>query len=402
MSKLIILAGSPPRPPTSRNWNPGNYIAETSYDTNTLWGQITSRLSPVNDPDGHWVGVLIRKPWDQLETAEGVYGGLDDIATRLGQIAALAGRKLIVFIQVKTFNTLNSSGEVTTRRHAVPEYMRLSSLYADPDGYTNDLGEYGEYAYLSANGGPGGYVPNMHVAAVRARWDALIAAFAASFNSSPYLEAVALSEASISQPYQVTGTWSRQAEWYAGMLSSFSAMKTSLPDIQICQWINAPRSVMSTQATYTSPRTGWVPDVSATGIGLGMTDLCINDKSFQYVPPSTPGGVYFSTHPGNIFLCQNEGQGNGIVIGHASAETYRGSVATESQTDPYVYPGPQQTRQETRDFATNTVGCTHTVWAHNTSVDPYYVGMTMSEATDAWIHDPDSIISTVTTRPNGW
>lgn len=404
----IVLPGAPVEPLPVRNWNPGNYITQNSYDSDSLFNAIANRLSNANDPDGHWEGVMIRKPWRQLEVAFNDYSGLDAVANRLGQIAALNGRHLMLFIQIKTFNTRNSSGVITSYNHAVPDYMRASATYADPDGYTNDLGEHGEYGYKSGIGGPGGYVPNMHVAAVRERWEALCAAIATRFNDHPNLEAVVINEASISQPYQIPSSdeWPRQDEWFANMATAFTSMKAQLTNIQICQWINGPRPKMSTQANYTAPRTGWVPDIADIGIGLGMTDLCINDVGFQYVPPQTPGGIYFDNNPGNIFLIQNEGQGNAIVVGHASAETYRGSVANRNQgisnDDTPVYPGPQQTRQQTRDFAVNTVGCTHIVWAHNVSADPYETGMTMSEATDAFIHNPASNITTVSARPAGW
>lgn len=397
-------------PPANPNhWKPGNYISQASYDSDSLFNAIAARLAA--DAAGNYRGVLIRKPWNQLEAGLGDYNaGFDALEARLAQIAALAGRRLIIFIQIKTFNTRNpTTGEVTSYKHAVPGYMRASATYADPQGYTNDLGEHGEYGYKSGNGGPGGYIPNMHVAAVRDRFQALMEAFATRFNSNEYLEAVVINEASIAEPYQVTdagGNWTNDVTWYANMKTAHIASRAALENIQISQWFNGPRNMMSTQDNYTAPLTGWIPDLAAAGIGLGMPDLAINDRGFQYVPPQTPGGVYFSDNPGSIYLIQQVGQGNAIVIGHASKPTYEGSVANTKQgisnnLTP-VYPGPEQTRQETQAFAKNTVGVTHLCWVHNTSADPFHPGMSMNEVTDAFIANPGSDISTITTRPTGW
>lgn len=396
-------------PANLHHWNPGNYIAEASYDSNSLFNAIAARLSNQNDPAGNYKGVMIRMPWRSLETAFGVYGGFTAIETRLSQIAALSGRRLIIFIQLKTFNSKDSNGNITSRNHSVPDYMRASATYADPQGYKNDLGEHGEYGYKSSIGGPGGYVPNMHVAAVRARFEALMQAFATRFNGDERLEAVVINEASIAEPYQVTdvnGTWKNQSVWYSQMKTGLTTAKNALQNIQISQWINGPRAQMSTQANYTAPLTGWVKDITAAGVGLGMTDLALNDVGFQYVPPQTPGGENFSDHPGNIYLINKLGRGNGIIVGHASAECYRGSVANRNQgitnNETPAYPGPKQTRQETQAFAKNIVGVTHLCWVHNTSPDPYNPGKSMNKVTDEFIANPASDISTVETRPTGW
>lgn len=418
-----IPAVEPPANP--HHWNYGNYIGETATDSNALFNQIVARLTPEADPNGNWKGVMIRKTWAQLEAGLGDYNaGFDSIDQRLSQISSLGGRRLMIFIQVKTFGASTN---------AVPAYMRNSATYADGknyystrDGVVQQGSRNGQYAYESSIGGPGGFVPNMHVTAVKERWQAFMEAFATRFNGNEYLEAVVINEASIAEPIGSAGPanevdkngvvitrpntdgseWVDQDTWFTNMAAAHLVARTALENIQICQWINGPRPKMSTYSNQTLVE-GWVPIIAGHGIGLGMTDLAINDVGFQYVPKTTPGGTYFSDHPGNIFLIQQFGQGNGIVVGHASAECYRGSVANRNQgtppnNDTPKYPGPQQTRQETQAFAKNTVGVTHLVWGHNTSDDPYYPGMSMNDVTDAFIHNPASDISTVTARPAGW
>jgi len=383
-------------PVASKNWAPGVYIAETAYDTTTLFNQIAARLSA--DTAGNYKGVLLRYPWLTLEPTQGVYSGFDTIESRFDAIAALSGRRAIIFIQIKTFNTKNSSGVITAYNHAVPQYMRDSATYADPDGNTNDLGEYGEYGYASAIGGPGGYVPNMHVAAVRDRFIALMEAFGARFNDNPNLEAVVINEASIAKPYQVTGTWSRNPTWYANMTTAWAAARTALTNIQCCQWINSDRADMSDSVN--GVLSGWVPDLAALGVGFGMPDLCPNEPGFNIVPGGNPVTVY---HPGNIYLCQQYA-GNAIIMGHASKPALEG---TEIPDNPptLASSGAPQTRQELMNFAVDTVGCTHVLFAHNTGgheFNSHYVGQGFNTVTDAFVANGASDIVTVTARPTGW
>ena len=410
-------------PAANRNWNPGNYIAETANDSTALFNQIVTRLQA--DTAGHWKGVLLRYTWPMLEPTQGNYSGFDTVAARLDQIAALSGRRAIVFIQIKSFSPSS---------HCVPDYMLNSSTYKKAgenyyvtrNGVTTQGTYNGEYAYEANPSGPGGatgYVPNMHVTAVRDRFIALIQAFGARFDSNPNLEAVVINEAAILHPAGSVGAanqtlnpgtpqqviitrpntdgsaWNDRTAWFANMTSGWSAAKTALSNIQCCQWINADRGDMQDENDQ-----GFVPDITALGVGLGMPDGAADERAFNYNPTNAP-----SSGRGNIYLCQQH-QGDAIIMVHASKPALEGTVISESQTvanaapGQYAYPGLHWTRQQMSTWAKNTVGATHVCWAHNTGTHVWnttYAGQNYNTVTDAHIAN-GSDISTVTTRPTGW
>jgi hypothetical protein len=334
--------------------------------------------------------------------------------------------------------------------------MRDSALYSDtkdyynivtdklnPTGKRNQGSFNGEYAYESSNGGPGGFVPNMHVPAVRDRFIALMQAFAAEFNTDPYLEAIVFSEASIAEPIGSAGSahqvmnsgtpnqiiidrpttdgaeWADLDEWYTEMANGLIAARMALSNIQLCQWVNAPRIKME----------DFVPILKANKIGIGMTDLCWEDKGFNYRSDAA------SPQPrGNIEWCQLH-EGVAMVMGHAAKTSYIGTVAARGQVagtiqgEPRVYPtypGLGPTRQAVRDFAVSTAKVTHLVWIYNTGVQvatgdmdtaapdtalPYtatsdaysgnYAGKKYNVVTANYLHGSTNI-GTNTARPVGW
>lgn len=407
-----------PPPVANKNWNPGNYIAETAYDSDSLFNQIRTRLQ--NDTAGNYKGVLLRYPWTMLETAQGVYGGFDTIEARLAQIAALSGRRAIVFIQIKTF----SGGD------AVPAYMRNSATYADGKDYyvtrngTRTQGSRnGQYNYEAGTFGGFGCIPNMHVTAVRDRLIALFQAFGTRFNDNPNLEAVVINEAAILEPagsvgaasetinagtpqQQVItrpntdgGAWVDNDLWFTNMVTTWGAARAALSNIQCCQWINADRSSMQDANDQ-----GFVPDITALGVGLGMPDGAADERGFNFNPTDNP-----TAGRGNIYLCQQH-NGDAIIMVHASKPALEGSVITTTQTvanaspGQYAYPGIAWTRQQMSTWAKNTVGATHVCWAHNTGthqVNATYMGQNYNTVTDNHIAN-GSDITTVTTRPTGW
>lgn len=428
----------------NKNWGPGNYIASTTTDNDSIW-DITGTL-PVgsaankktrgilqrlaDDPLGHWKGALLRFQWTDLEgdTLGSYTAGMDKVEAYLNKMKTYPGRRLIIFIQIKTSGDPNG----VNPPHAVPKYMRdSSSYYGDGvNNYTNtdpvthvftQGSNNGQYAYLSSNGGPGGYIPNMHNTNVMNRFIALMQAFATRFNTNPYLEAIAFSEASIAKPAGAPSNWNTLAgggvAWFDNTTTAFTAARVALSNVQLCQWINADRTDMKT----------WVPEIQAAGIGVGMPDLCPEEKGFN-LRNDYPGQA--GTAPGNIQHCQ-DGAGLAIVMGHASKPALSGTVVGRNQTSGTqqgqahvypTYPGLGTSRQDVHDFAVNTVGVTHLCWAHNTgsqpntgdsdpaapaSADNYtaystYGGQGFNTVTDAWIHNVGSTITTVTTRPTGW
>lgn len=411
-----------PDPPTAnKNWNPGNYIEGTS---DSEWNGIKTRLNQTNDPDGHWKGAMMRISWREMESTQGNYSGMSKIRNWLDQIAAFPGKRLMIFLGMKTFG--GSS-------FAVPDYMRNSTTYSGGIQYTGS--QNGQYAYGSSIGGPGGFVPNMHVNAVKNRFIALMEEIANRFNDDPCLEAVVFSEATIAKPVGAPTPWPDQQEWYDNYRDGLAAAKTALSNIQISQWVNSPRDQMKT----------FVPEIRALGIGLGMTDLTYLDEGFNY-RNDLPGTGDNNTPPGNIQHCQ-ESAGLAIITGHVSFPAMDGSATNRCQKGGFIqtqpiefprYPGLGKTRQFVQDWARDTVGVTHMIWRHGTSTQPStgerdpnmptdcsnmtaaelasagfwtatsdaisgsYAGKSRNLITDNWIHHPSSDISTVTTRPAGW
>lgn len=386
----------------SKNYAPGDYVASGTDGTaqDAIWDKsgttstrgILQRLTAVPQ----YRGALLRYSWDQLERGDGEYGwtiagkkyGMDQIQERLDQIGSLSGRRLIIFIQMKTFGTTN---------HAAPLWMRNDTSGTYTSGETYDGSGVGEYAYVSQKipAGPGGFVPNMHVTAVKNRFVAMMAEFATRFNNNPYLEAVAVTEASIAKPMSLSTpsyTWTGTTTWLNNMTSAYVSMRTSLSNIQLCQWVNSDRNDME----------GWVPDLLAAGIGIGMPDFCKDEKGFNFTPPSAPGNIYW----------MNQSPTNAIRMVHMSVPAQEGSVLTPGQTaataspGQYTFNGLDWTRLEAAGYAKTVVPCTHRLWRHQPSnqVDnATYAGQNFNAVTDAAMA---SIVAThpleSTPRPTGW
>jgi len=224
-------------------------------------------------------------------------------------------------------------------------------------------------------------------------------AFGTRFNDNPNLEAVVINEASISKPSQVSGTWARNPTWFTNMTDAWSSTRTALTNIQCCQWINADRNDMQDEFDQ-----GFVPDITAFGVGLGMPDGAADEKGFNINPTNSP-----NTGRGNIYLLQQH-QGEAITMVHFSKPAHEGTVVTSTQTvanaspGQYAYPGLAWTRQQMSTWAKGTIGATHVLWAHNTGQhvqNDTYVGQNFNTVTDNHIAN-GSDISTVTTRPTGW
>ncbi|MBP7953545.1 MAG: hypothetical protein KAZ14_00080 [Nitrosomonas sp.] len=417
-SKSITIS-----PPTSAHKSDyGNYIMQ-SGSIEADWANIMTRLD--NDTNRKWKGVAVRLTWEQLEKSQGQYdgfqalingtlrnAGISRIKQYRDQLWAKQQRKLILFIHVKMFG-----GSLA---YAVPSYLRKPE-YADADhtGTTN-TSYMGHYLYASGNGGDGGHVPNMHVTFVRQRWEALMAAYAAEFNNDPAIEAIIISEQSISHPkdLSISGTatcgWSRANAWFDGMTTALTSARASWTNTAICQWINADRCVMSTTQSDGS-LTGFVKNISNVGVGLGMPDVCINDAGFLIVAGT--GG-----HTGSIDMIKKL-HTNGPVIVQMSGPALWGSIAATAQTTPIAFPGPAYSRQFMQDWARTEVFANYVLWMNkngnvestitangNTyttqpasdSISGAYLGKNFNTITDNWIKHASSDISVNMTKPIGW
>lgn len=430
----------------NKNWTPGPWVAMGDTNNDQYWDKpfgtsgypgIVQRLE--NCPEAK--GAMLRYHWTALEGAEGDYSaGFAELHSKLNRIAALSGRRLMVFIQLKTSGAAN----------AVPAYMRNSATYADGADYYNlkkangttiwvrNQGSYnGQYAYESSNGGPGGFIPNMHVDAVRARFQALLVAYAAEFNDNPYLEAIHFSEASIACPigaeglstetkangdmYQRPNTdggrWTNKTTWYNRCTTAFIAGKAAFDNVQFCQWINADRSDME----------DWVPDLLAIPMGLGMTDACFEEKGFHYETlPNRSDPIGSLEHLNNC-------SGLAMIATHFSVPAMNGTVVGRCQTSGPIqnqpriypaYPGVGESRQTTYDKCVSIAKATHVLIRHSTALQPStgqidpnipgncdqnpytayagYAGRTHNAVTDEFLQDPLSDLVTNTDRPAGW
>jgi hypothetical protein len=387
----------------NNKWTPGVYhevsamYGSRAGEWNTVKGRLTNKDK----------GVLFRFDWSELEKDElGSYNsGFNLIQDYLDQCAAL-DKQLMAFIQFKTFGG-----------NAVPKYMRTNTKYADGKNYAGSGN--GQYEYASDNGGSGGFVPNMHVAAVRERFEALMTAYAERFNAHPNFECLVFSEASVNKPKGAPDPWGDLTKWYNNMAQGLIFAKGKWANTQLCQWVNAPRKDME----------NFVPQLLDAGIGAGMTDLCFEEKSFNY-----RSDVSNNNDPrGNIEWCELA-SGKAIVMGHMSKPAYNGDVVGRGQTSGKIqgqdhvyptYPGNAKTRQQVFDQAVNKAKCSHVIYIHNGGTQPHagdrdpnagssaaaykatsddysgnYAGKKFSLVTDNFIKGGN--IATKTARPAGW
>jgi len=300
-----------------------------------------------------------------------------------------------MLLGIKTFGG-NDIGDTP----AVPNYMRTAE-YNDPD-FDGNSHYYGCYPYGSAIGGPGGFVVSFHLEAVRIRFQKLMNALAQALDNSK-LEMICMNENSINKPVGAIvngqGDWIRVYTWFEGMTNVYAYMQSRFLKTNIMQLVNADRKYMSTLVG--SNLTGYVPDIVALDVGLGMPDGCLNDDGFQIV----------GTHPGNIYLLNYAQTQHSPRIVNMSGPAQLGSVANPKQAN---FPGPGIPRQQAQDWARTTCKANYIWWMHmpgtyNTtfnsqngvttaqpasdSISGAYLGKYINKVTDDWINHASSDIS---------
>jgi hypothetical protein len=389
---------------STKKWTPGIYHEVSAMGSSRAneWNQVKARLTPKDD------GVMMRFDWSELEKdALGSYSsGFNLVQGYIDQLADL-DKQLMLFMQFKTFGG-----------NAVPKYMRDSAKYSDGREYSGC--QNGQFAYSSDNGGTGGYFPNMHVTAVRERFEALMCAYAERFDLHPNFECWVMSEACINKPKGSPDPWPDQTRWYSELAKGLVNTREAWSNSQICCFINAPRKDMET----------FVPQLLDSNIGIGITDVVPDEKGLNYrsdVPNrSDPRGAFEWAE-----LCA----GKAIIIAHMSKPAYFCTVVARGQTQGQIqgqprtyptYPGNAKTRQQTHDFAVNTLKATHCVYIHNTSVHPHagdedpnagdsaqpykttsdefsgqYAGKKINLITDNFLAESEET-GTITTRPDNW
>jgi hypothetical protein len=335
-------------PTSSKKWTPGIYHEVSAMGSSRAgeWNAVKNRMTDNDD------GAMFRFTWMELEkdTLGNYQPGFNLVQDYLDQCADL-NKQFMMFVQVKSFG-----GD------SVPKYMKNSTKYADGKNYSGC--QNGQYIYESSNGGNGGTVPNLHIDAVKERFQELLKAYADKFNDHPNFECLVLSEASLAKPKGCPDPWTDETKIYNKYAQALVYAKEFWSNSQICQWVNSPRNQMENM----------VPQLLEVGIGVGMTDLGFEDRAFNYrsdVPNSQPRG--------NIEWCEIA-SGKAIVMGHFSKPAYageviaRGQVSGTIQNEPHVfptYPGNAKTRQQTFDLAVNKAKCSHIVFIHNSSSQPH-------------------------------
>lgn len=361
---------------TGKKKNKGIYLG-MSGGTDTGWSVTGSNPGIVQrlaaDTAGKLKGVQVRLDWTDLERAIGEYswteGGLPKgfalIDKLMNDIKTYKGNRLIIMLMIKQFNNVV----------CVPSYMRTIA-YKDVSTTLADY--YGCYHYKSVNNPKsGGYVISMHTPAVAERFKALLAAIAAKYDNNDQLEAIIFNEASINTPFDFTWPATERKKWFNNTRDAYIFAKTKFQRTNLLQFFNSDRKDMS--EWINNDLIGWIPELVAAGIGLGMTDGCRNDLSFQFVP-SGQGPAPNSNYPGNMWIIKRYKSLVPVIV-NMSGPAQVGSIAAFAQTanssapgvPQYTFPGPAYTREENQRWAREDIGAHYVLWmASNNIYGPTY------------------------------
>ena len=291
--------------PSQRKWNPGHYYAlggDTFNDT--LWNAVLGELAATPN----FQGFILRYDWLDLEGTEGQY----DFSHINSRLASLGDKKLMIFLQMKTFSA---------NERAVPTYMR-NATYGG-----------GDFQWVNGAGAVGGYAPRLMNGAVRARLNALMTAMAEEFDADPQVEAIIFPETALTENPSWTGT--NEADYWAGLRVVDAHRAAVFENTISCQWVNYPRAKLAT----------FVPDVRDNlGLALGGPDIV----------PQEPG-LIFSTPP-NVGAYLHMGVSGGLVpiIYNVSNPSYV-SQTIDGTGDP-------QSIEEIYLYARDTLKSTHMTW----------------------------------------
>jgi hypothetical protein len=229
---------------TGVKWHPGHYMLV--YDTTSD----SSIPSIVSELGVSFRGIQRNYNWNDIEPTYGQYN-FSKIQQDLNTVRRY-GKQLIVVIQGKTHN--NSSVSI------VPSYLLTS--------------QYGGGVYTTTNGTNIAY----YNTAVQGRLYALYQALGNMFDSNPNLEAITLPETAPSAPNASTWNPLYLNDYILGMTNVALSAKSSLPHTNVIQYINYPKSIISTM----------IATLKAAGIGVGGPDVLVEDTglingSYPYI-----------------------------------------------------------------------------------------------------------------------
>ncbi len=292
-------------PALPTKWNPGHYYALSGETFNdAVWAGVLDDLAATP----RLRGVMVRYTWPDLEDAEGDY----DFTHIRDRLASLDGRRLMIFLQLKTF---------TPTLRAVPTYMRTS--------------EYGggDFRWANSAGQVGGYAPRLMNPAVQERLKALMTALANEFDDDPLIEAVIFPETALTEYPSWSGT--NEATYWAALRAVDAHRASVFRHTISAQWVNYPRSRLAT----------FIPDIRDNlGIALGGPDIV----------PQEPG-LIVATEP-NVGAYAHMERSGGLVpiIYNASKPSYI-SQRIDNTGDP-------QSIHEIYTYARDTLNVTHLTW----------------------------------------
>lgn len=311
-------------------------------------------------------GAMFRYTWGQIETADGVYGGIDSlIKPDLEDVAAISSganrKRVIIMIHLRT---TVSTGSPTTAEDVVPTWMTTDATYGD-----------GQWVFT--NGNPdtpaaGGKMICFWNTNVQTRFAQCIQAIADALESyttndadsvayNP-VEAVILSECSIggtaitTQSANVTFPTFWEEKYSEGYYRLGLNLKTSFPRYITAAFTNFPRveagkMIMGgTFYTGATPVNGFI----AEGVGIGAPNVVPDDNAYD--PASTVFDSFSGTYWPGTHAWYDDAAGVVPIMPSWQKPDYEGTMLDDTDPGSHV-PTTDELYSYTRDdlFATHII-----------------------------------------------
>lgn len=283
---------SPVRFHPGHYWNP----KDGAQDNGTLdgngniaaasWQTLLNKIAPYSAIRG----LTWRTDWIELETADGVYGGMAALKKRCQDLAAI-GKYFIVHMRTRSF----------------PDTQRMAPTWARNATYDG-----GDHAY-GAGSTIDGYNINWYDTNVQTKMNALAAEIANQLSVYPNFEGVILMESAYGTRI-VAGAESPLSgaqvnAHFAGLLGFISTVKSTRPDLLAVQYTN----VRSENPTH-------IPNLVVAGCGIGDPDLWVQP---QGDPWALNDVVWFQTSPQGLYLYYHDYLNQIPLVIHCQPNNYR-------------------------------------------------------------------------------
>lgn len=241
-------------------WYPGHYT-QVLGDVHVNGYSMKQAYDEMNVVNSGLVGIQLRLSWSDLESSLGNYqSGFDIIDEHLNKLS-LTNKKLFLFIAHKW--------------GAVPTYLTTDPMY-----------EGGVYNFTSANDATADPATNIKLwnIHVRQRFEALIEALGARYNTNPDFAGVALPETAFGEPTPAGSvTADEEDSYYDALLLVNQKLRENFPNTVTTQFTNYPRKILSQ----------FIENLQSMGAGLGGPDVWLDDPGVNGVnTPNQADGVY--------------------------------------------------------------------------------------------------------------